>query len=802
MERKFNYPDPLAPFEEKISSPYGLAIAKVISEDWFKGGMITSGCAFMNRRDYVRNKRKFVRGEVDLGEFKNLFNKGDNDLNYLNLDWRYINLGEKFAKIVSNGISDENYRLNIRATDKLSVSMKKERENEHIKNIASKKLYENAKNVLNLDLMPKGFMPEDEEEMRMLMEIKDRPKVEIGEEILIDYILKSNDWDIIEQDKNKDLVNVGLIVARVYIDKNDGIKVKYVDPENYVHSSVRRNDFSDKFYEGVVDTITISDLARESEFEDKDLRKIAKMYGTNSANHSTRDYDTCTMDELVNIKVDVLRFAYKTNKVIKYKQKLRNGKPVKAIKKPDDYKTPDRSDAREVSGSFDTWVEGNYVVGSEFIYGYRECENLYDDVMNKAMSPFITMAYDIYENKLRSFTDNIEPLAKRMQITALKIQQLISELKPDIIEIDFDMLAELDDGKGGVQKKIEMAMSLLNVKGIVFSKRVNMGEDGIKDKAAVRPGSQQQGSAIAVLLNSWAHDYNLIRENTGINPARDGSITPNTLVGVNQMAQLASNTVTADIVKTAVLFKKKICETISTRIHSIYQYKEAKKIREIYTNVLGKHLYDALEVMKNRHLHEFGFIPEMKPTQEKQREFKELLMLGSKEGSVNPEVMSKAIDIYETNPKLAHEYLLYQRRKQIRLANETEMMKAREKSKNDALAAQSKVQAELQSYQAKKQIDLMYESQLAKIELMKTQGMNEVNLPKDQREFTQDVYLKQIESMANIGKHKFMEDRKDEREKLRATQNSKMIKQRETNSEPIDFKNEDFNLQEILSQQN
>jgi hypothetical protein len=802
MERKINYPDPLAPFDEKISIPYGLSLAKIIAEDWFKGGMIASGCAFMNRRDYVRAKRKFVRGEVDLAEFKNLFNKGDNDLNYLNLDWRYINLGEKFSKIVCNGIGDENYRLNIRATDKLSVSMKKERENEHIRNIASKKLYQNAKDVLNLDLMPKGFVPEDEEEMRMLMEIKDRPKVEIGEEILIDYILKSNDWDIIELEKNKDLVNIGLICARVYIDKNDGIKVKYVDPENYVHSSVRRNDFSDKFYEGVVDTITISDLARESEFEDKDLRKIAKMYGTNSANHSTRDYDTCTMDELVNIKVDVLRFAYKTNKVIKYKQKLRNGKPVKAIKKPDDYKTPDRSDAREVSGSFDTWMEGNYVVGSEFIYGYRECENLYDDVMNKAMSPFITMAYDIYENKLRSFTDNIEPLAKRMQITALKIQQLISELKPDIIEIDFDMLAELDEGKGGVQKKIEMAMSLLNVKGIVFSKRVNMGEDGIKDKAAVRPGSQQQGSAIAVLLNSWAHDYNLIRENTGINTARDGSITPDTLVGVNQMAQLASNTVTADIVKTAVLFKKKICETISTRIHSIYQYKEAKKIREIYTNVLGKHLYDALEVMKNRHLHEFGFIPEMKPTQEKQKEFKELLMLGSKEGSVNPEVMSKAIDIYETNPKLAHEYLLYQRRKQIRLANETEMMKAREKSKNDALAAQSKVQAELQSYKAKKQIDLMYEGQLAKIELMKTQGLNEVNLPKDQREFTQDVYLKQIEAQVNIGKHKFMEDRKDEREKLRATQNSKMIKQREVNSDPIDFENEDFNLQEILNQQN
>lgn len=796
--KKITYPnpDPLASFETKKSDAYGISIARMIGNDWFGGGMISGDCAFLTRRDYVRNKRKFVRGEVDLKEFKDHLSKMDGDLNLLNLDWRYINLGEKFCLIVSNGISDENYRLNIRATDKISISMKQEREKEHIRNMASKELFKKSKDLLNLDLMPKTFIPEDEEEMKMIMGIKDRPKAEIGEQILIDWIKEHSGYDFIENQKNKDLVNVGLISARVFVDKNDGVKVAYVDPENYIHSHVRRNDFEDKYYEGVVDTITLSDIRRESGFDDLTLRKIAGAYG----NGTVSDYDTCTMDDIGDIKVDVLRFAFKTSKTIKYKTKLRNGKVVKASLKPDNYEAPNRSDVSDVSNTFDTWLEGNHIVGTDFIYNYHECENMYDDIMNKAISPFVTMSYDIYDNKLRSFTDNIEVIAKRMQITALKIQHLVSEITPDLKEIDLDMLAELDEGKGGVKKETwQTALTLMGVKGVIFTKRVDMGESGMKDRSAVRPMAQQQGSGITVLLNSWAHDYNLIRENTGINPARDGSMPADALVGVNKMAELASNTVTANIVKTAIYFNKKVCEVISSRIHSIYKYKEAKKIQELYNTVLGKHFMDVVGVMKNRHLHEFGFIVEMVPTSQELAEFKEILQQAQKENSLNPEVLSEALDIFKTSPKLAREYLLYKRRQQIKMSNETALMQSREKSKNDAMAAQSKVQAELQAYQAKKQIDLQYEAQLAKIELMKTEGLQQVQLPKEQREFQQDVFLAQIQKQADMNVKRELEDRKDEREKLRATQNSKMIEQRRANSEPIDFKEDQFNLEDVLN---
>ena len=789
-EKLVKLPDPLAPMEEKLSKEYGLAVAEMIANDWFGGGMIKGGCDFLTRRDYVRRKRLFVRGEHDLDYFKKQMFKGDNDLDYINLDWSNINWAEKFCRIISNGLDDSNYKLDVRATDKLATLKKKEKEDFYLKYMKSKPMLEKAKQVLGLDLMPKTFIPEDEEEMKIYMEIKDRPKIEIAEEILVDYVLNTNDWQFLSGQYNKDLVDVGLIVARVYTDKNDGVKVAYVDSENYIHSKVTRNDFADKYYEGVVDTITLSDLRRESDLDDETLRKIAKSYAGSNSNKLVRNYDVCNIDDLLDYKIDVLRFAYKTSKRITYKKKLRNGESVKIAKKDDNYIAPDRKDVGAVSGVYDTWLEGNYIVGTKHIYGWKECENNYDDVMNKAMSPFITVAYDIYENRLRSFTDNIEAPARQLQKISLKIQHLVSELTPDLKVINLHHLAELDDGKGGVKKDIyEMALTMMGTKGVVFENVVDGGEMGVSRGTALRPMPSQQGSALTILLNTWAHYYNLIRENTGVNPARDGSMPSDALVGINQMAQLASNTVTRNIVEASILFKKKICEVISSRIHTIFSYNEAKRIREVYENVVGKNMLDALEVLKDRNLHEFGFTFEMIPTTEDLRDFNETLTIAVQEGSIDVEVRAQAKQIARTNIKKAIEYLMYHRRKRIKEHQEEQMMLAQNKSQNDAMAAQSKIQAEAMAYQSKRQIDLEYESQLAQIEIMKQKALKEIEIPYADKEFQQDVYLKKIESMASLSKEEFKEDRKDDRTKIQATQQSEILDQRNKDKEPIDFEN-------------
>ena len=798
MSRKYNI-DPLAPFEEKQTNAFGLAVAELIATDWFKGSIPTDTmvCEFNTRRDWIRNKRLFARGEVDVSKFKKRLSKTDSDLKYLNLDFRYINVAEKFGRIVINGISDENYLLDIRSTDKISVRLKKEKEQEYRKYIASSKLLEATKRDFGIDLAEGKQIPSDEEEMNMWLETKDRPKIEIAEESLIEWIKETNGWDDIEAQKNKDLVEAGIAVGRVWIDKNDGVKVSYVDPENYVHSHVKSNDFKEKFYEGVVEVISIADVQRESNLDDDSLRKIAKCYATiNKISHDF-NWDSSPVEDILTHRVHVLRYAYKTSKRIKYKKKIRNGETVKISKRSDTYTAPNRSDVGELDAVFDTWIEGNFILGSQIVYGWKECENLYDDIMNRALSPFITYATDIRNNRLRSFYDNIEKISDEMNFIALKIQHLTSELKPDLTVINEDALAELGDSEGGSKTTAwQDAIDLIGARGLVIEKTIDLGDAGGQQRVtAAKPYALQQGSGITVLLNQWAHYYNMIRENTGINPARDGMMGQDALVGINQMAQLASNTVTKNIADTSVRFNKKICEVISTRIHMIYRYSEAHKLRELYTNVVGKHLFDNMEIMKNRHLHEFGFTFRMVPTNEVVQKFREDLSIALQTSQITIDIKMEAESMFKTNPKLATQFLSYSVRKIAKQRMEEQKELAQHKSMSDAQAAQAKAQADAQALEFKAQVDLKVYGQKARIDIDKQIALNDINTPVNERKFQHEAQMEAIKTNSKFNMEDYKEERKDNRTKLQATQQSKMIDQRNFNKQPIDFENQ-FNFTE------
>jgi len=107
MENNKTYnPDPLATWEEKQKDSYGLSYAYIISKDWFNGGHINGKCEYASRREWVVNKRLIARGEQDSKKYKTHVARQEGDLNYLNLDWRLINIPGKFCRVVANGIKD------------------------------------------------------------------------------------------------------------------------------------------------------------------------------------------------------------------------------------------------------------------------------------------------------------------------------------------------------------------------------------------------------------------------------------------------------------------------------------------------------------------------------------------------------------------------------------------------------------------------------------------------------------------------------------------------------------------------
>ena len=787
-------PDPLAPDHIKVKDAFGLSVAVHIASEWFNGGFVSSnnGNGFQDRNKKIQELRAYYRGTQNIDKYKKWFAKNSGDLAMVeNMDFRNINFAEKFCNIVINGIQDDFYRLDIRSIDRLSADEKRKKFIEHKTNQMSKEFFENAKNELGIDMTPE-FMPESDEEILLYQEIKERPAIEIAEEINIDFVKKSSRWENIKYEVDRDLVTVGLNVIRCWIDINDGVQVEYIDPEKFGHSYCNKNDFSDVYYYFYIETLTINEVKRGSNFTDIQLRDIASKYATQ--NKVYIDFDSCDFKDLLGMKVDVMRYSYKSSKEIVFKKSYNDKKePWKVSQRDSSWENKGNPNTK-ISKVLDTWYEGNYIIGSQqYIYGWKECENLAKDQMNKALPPFVCRATNIYKNELQSFLGNIIPLLDQLQYQSLKIQHLYRELKPDLIQIDVDSLADLtDEGKGEKKSEIwQTALSILDVKGVIVTKRVDMGEMGIKEGSPARPIPQQQGSALAQLLNVFAMYYNQIREVTGVNPARDGSLNPNSLVGVNQMMLLASNTATKHIVDTATMFDKKVCETISSRIKTIYMFDDEGRLKKLYESAIGTQNVNILDALKNRHLHEFGYSVEMVPDKEMLNELKQDLSLAIQEQTVDLSEKYQILELAKNNYKKAYEYMRFIRNRRQKQKMEENQANMQMQTQGNIQSAQAAAEAEAQAYQQKKMIDLDFEKQMAQIRLMELQSKIQIEAPKEDKEFQQDVYLERIKNINMSDLTQLKENYKDERTKLQATQQSKMIDQRKGEKKPIDFKAED-----------
>lgn len=787
-------PDPLAPDHIKVKDAFGLSVAVHIASEWFNGGFVSSnnGNGFQDRNKKIQELRAYYRGTQNIDKYKKWFAKNSGDLAMVeNMDFRNINFAEKFCNIVINGIQDDFYRLDIRSIDRLSADEKRKKFIEHKTNQMSKEFFENAKNELGIDMTP-DFMPESDEEILLYQEIKERPAIEIAEEINIDFVKKSSRWENIKYEIDRDLVTLGLNVIRCWIDINDGVQIEYIDPEKFGHSYCNKNDFNDVYYYFYVETLTINEVKRESNFTDVQLRDIASKYA--SQNKVYIDFDSCDFKDLLGIKVDVMRYSYKSSKEIVFKKSYNDKKePWKVSQRDSSWENKGNPNTK-INKVLDTWYEGNYIIGSQqYIYGWKECENLAKDQMNKALPPFVCRATNIYKNELQSFLGNIIPLLDQLQYQSLKIQHLYRELKPDLIQIDVDSLADLtDEGKGEKKSEIwQTALSILDVKGVIVTKRIDMGEMGIKEGSPARPIPQQQGSALAQLLNVFAVYYNQVREVTGVNPARDGSLNPNSLVGVNQMMLLASNTATKHIVDTATMFDKKVCETISSRIKTIYMFDDQGRLKKLYESAIGTQNVNILEALKNRHLHEFGYSVEMVPDKEMLNDLKQDLSLAIQEQTVDLSEKYQILELAKNNYKKAYEYMRFIRNRRQKQKMQEQQANMEMQTQGNIQSAQAAAEAEAQAYQQKKMIDLDFEKQMAQIRLMELQSKIQIEAPKEDKEFQQDVYLERIKNINMSDLTQLKENYKDERTKLQATQQSKMIDQRKGEKKPIDFKAED-----------
>jgi len=769
---------------EKASSEYGLEIARAIEHEWFKRDSATNRF-YVNQNAY-HNLRLYARGEQSVQKYKDELSI-NGDMSYLNLDWKPVPIIPKFVDIVVNGMANRSYDIKAYSQDPFGVDKRTEYMESILRDMQTRELNDFAQANFGINLQESNLaeLPENEEELQLHMQLNYKQAIEIAEEEAINVILNKNRYELTKKQLYYDLAVLGTAAVKTTYNNSEGIKIDYVDPANIVHSYTESPYYDDIYYIGEIKTIPINELKKEfPNLTNEDLEKLSsegysnyRIYNRHNPIANKEDSNT----------VDVLYFNYKTfhNEVYKIKETATGAS--KAIKKDDSFNPPKDSRTRfeRVATNIEVLYEGVYVPGANMLLQWQLCKNMMrpKSDANKVRMNYSVVAPRMYQGRIESLVSRITGFADMIQLTHLKLQQVLSRIVPDGVYIDADGLSEIDLGNGTNYNPQE-ALNMFLQTGSVIGRSFTSDGDMNPGKVPVQQISASSGgNKISSLISTYNYYLQMMRDATGLNEARDGS-TPDSraLVGIQKIAAANSNTATRHILNAGLFLAAETAEKISLRISDVIEYSPA---REAFIQSIGVHNVATLAELKELHIHDFGIFIDLMPDEEEKQMLENNIQTALSAGLID---LEDAIDLREIkNIQLANQMLKIRRRKKLERDQQIQQQNIQAQAQANAQSQQVAAQAEVQKQQAltaQKAELKQIESQLDMRRLMQ-----EAQLKKDlmQLEFQMNMQLKGIEVDAQKQTIKEKEDRKDDRTKLQATQQSELINQRKNNLPPKSF---------------
>ena len=771
------FPSQMVSEEEKKSLEYGLLVGQAIEYEWFRGGRVNSNKWVTGYQNYNR-LRLYARGEQSVQKYKDELSI-NGDLSYLNLDWKPVPIIPKFVDIVSNGIASKEYELKAYAQDPFSLKQRTDYVSSVYRDMMAQDYLNNIKELTGINLYnsdPK-VLPQSKEELEIHMQLNYKQSVEIAEEEAINNTLAFNKYQLINKRVIDDIVIIGIGAVKTSFNKSEGVVVDYVDPANLVYSYTNDPNFEDIYYVGEIKSLTLAEIKKQFPYLTKDeLERLAK-YPGRQGYVAQPNYD--------NDLIQVLYFEYKTFIDQVFKIKKTDQGLEKALVKSDTFNPPTSDNFDRVSRSIEVLFSGVKVMGVPQMLEWKLAENMTrpKSDLTKVKMNYAICAPHMYQGRVESLVSRITGYADMIQLTSLKLQQVISRMVPDGVFVDVDGLAEVDLGNGTNYNPQE-ALNMYFQTGSIVGR--SLTQDGDPNRGKVPIQELQSSSAngkIASLVNTYQYYLQMIRDVTGLNEARDGSLPDkDALVGLQKMAANASNIATKHIVNASLYLTLRTCENISLRLADALEFdltKQALMQSISLTNTRN------IEELKNLHLYDFGIYLELEPDDEEKAKLEQNIQVALQSGQI---YLEDAIDIREVkNTQLANQILKYRRiqkqkadqqaqQAQIQAQAQANMQQSEQAAMNEVQKQEALAQTEIQIEQAKSQFEIQRMEQEA---LIKKQLMAE--------EFNYQLQLAQAKIKTDREKEQFIEDRKDKRTKIQATQQSKMIEQRQNDLLPTDF---------------
>ena len=780
------FPSQVASDQEKMSEEYGLKVGRAIQNEWFSRNQ--GNTRYDSNQNSYHNLRLYARGEQPIQKYKDELSI-NGDLSYLNLDWKPVPILSKFVDIVVNGIADRAFDIKAYSQDPYGVNKRTMYMESIIRDIQTKEINDYVQEQFGINLYENDpdMLPHSQEELELHMQLSYKQGVELAEELAINTLLEGNNYDLIKRRLYYDLTTIGIGAVKNTFTTSEGAKIEYVDPANLVYSYTESPYFEDLYYVGEVKNVPINELKKEfPQLTDDALDKIKKegthYHSGRAASTSTNrsDYDSNT--------VQILYFNYKTymNEVYKVKETATGA--TKILVRDDQFDPPVEmleAEFGKMSRSLEVLYEGALVLNTNIMLRWQMAKNMMrpKSDYNKVKMNYSIVAPRMYKGRIESIVSRCTGFADMIQLTHLKMQQVLAKMMPDGVYLDADGLAEIDLGNGTNYNPQE-ALNMFFQTGSVIGRSFTQEGDMNPGKVPIQPLQTGAGSGkLQSLIQTYNYYMQMIRDVTGLNEARDGS-TPDSraLVGVQKLAAANSNTATRHILDAGLFITADLAEGLSLRISDIVEFSPA---RDAFIQKIGGFNVATLDELQDLHLHDFGIFIELTPDEEEKGRLENNIQTALSAGLID---LDDAIDIREIkNLKLANQFLKLRRKKKQERDQMMQQQNIQAQAQANAQAQQVAAQAEMQ----KEQMSMQSKSQLEQIkgQIEQQRLSAEVAAKKELMalEFQYNLQLKGMETDVAKAKTKDIEDRKDQRTKMQASQQSELIEQRQKQTPPKNF---------------
>ena len=788
------FPNQFVSDAEKATDEYGIQIGQAIQYEWFrKDG---NQCRFYNQFANFNRLRLYARGEQPIGKYKNEL-AIDGDLSYLNLDWTPVPIIPKFVDIVVNGMSDRLFDVKAYAQDALSQGKRSKYKNIIRSQMIAKPILENIQG--NFGINPFTVNPEElprtDEELSLYMQLNYKPAIEIAEEEAINTLLEANHYEDLRKRCDYDLMVLGVGMTKHEFLPGDGVKIKYVDPANVVYSYTEDPHFKDCFYWGEIKTIPITELMKiDPNLTKEDLEVISQSsqnwynyYNVAQFYENSLFYrDTCTL----------LYFNYKTTQKMVYKKKILEGGGSRVIEKDDTFNPPEdmmeEGNFEKLEKTIDVWYDGVMVMGTNILLKWELAENMVrpQSATQHALPNYIAVAPRMYKGNIESLVRRMIPFADLIQMTHLKLQQVLSRVVPDGVFIDADGLNEVDLGTGNAYNP-EDALRLYFQTGSVIGRSYTQDGDFNQARVPIRELNSSSGAnKMQMLIQNYNYYLSMIRDVTGLNEARDASTpNPDSLVGLQKLAALNSNTATRHILDGSLFLVRSLGEALTYRVADILEYAD---FAEEFVNQIGKFNVSILHEIRELYIYDFGIFIEVSPDEEQKALLEQNIQMALSKNDIN---LEDAIDIREIkNIKLATQLLKVKREQKAEKEQQRAMQQQAMQQQAQMQSQQMKDQAEIQKIQLDTQSKIQIEQAKISFEIEKMQAEAALKRELMAEEFNYNMGLRDVSENALKERETQREDAKAGRITQQNNQQSKLINQRQNNLPPQNFESNEDSL--------